>query len=200
MYLLALLFISIQVFILTIFDAIPELLVQKRRLGIKPAPYDPIRYRHVIEHSYCNICQIQVKNDTKHCRRCNMCVEDFDHHCVWLNNCVGKYNYKQFMVLILSLALFSTSSAILQFVVLAYFLMRADNAPFVQVGDMIPLKHFYVTEIDHRLWLAATVTLPRRRCAIESPIQVHIRPQRDGPNPKLQNHSIYHHFKALIEK
>jgi hypothetical protein len=35
--------------------------------------------------SYCYLCQVGVKRNSKHCRLCRKCVDNFDHHCVWLN-------------------------------------------------------------------------------------------------------------------
>ena len=36
---------------------------------------------------------------------CDMCIARFDHHCSFLNVCVGKYNYRYFVLLLLSLVL-----------------------------------------------------------------------------------------------
>lgn len=51
---------------------------------------------------FCQLCQINVDQSTKHCGACNKCVIQFDHHCDWLNNCIGKKNYKAFLVLVAS--------------------------------------------------------------------------------------------------
>ncbi|KAI6182489.1 Palmitoyltransferase [Aphelenchoides bicaudatus] len=72
-----------------------------------PVPFDRTKHAHVIERGFCNVCQINVETGTKHCRKCNKCIPDFDHHCKWLNNCIGSKNYRSFIVLVLSLVLFS---------------------------------------------------------------------------------------------
>lgn len=51
---------------------------------------------------YCNHCDTNVKQYSKHCGRCQRCTEQFDHHCVWLNNCIGYNNYKPFFVLLIA--------------------------------------------------------------------------------------------------
>jgi palmitoyltransferase ZDHHC1/11 len=51
----------------------------------------------------CNICSAYVHAKSKHCLKCNKCVYKFDHHCALLNHCIGKANYKEFIVLLISL-------------------------------------------------------------------------------------------------
>lgn len=45
---------------------------------------------------FCNHCNTNVMQGTKHCGRCNRCTAEFDHHCIWLNNCIGGANYDIF--------------------------------------------------------------------------------------------------------
>lgn len=47
---------------------------------------------------YCEICEVNVFENTKHCKTCNKCVAGIDHHCLWLNNCIGSHNYRPFFV------------------------------------------------------------------------------------------------------
>lgn len=69
-----------------------------RKKGIFPKhSFDQTKHKHVIENSYCYICETEVSSHSKHCSICNKCVSDFDHHCKWLNNCVGGRNYKLFL-------------------------------------------------------------------------------------------------------
>ncbi|ERN02042.1 hypothetical protein AMTRI_Chr02g266100 [Amborella trichopoda] len=51
------------------------------------------------ETTFCSLCNIEVKKNSKHCKSCNRCVEGFDHHCRWLNNCIGKKNYTTFILM-----------------------------------------------------------------------------------------------------
>lgn len=55
---------------------------------------------------YCDVCG-PVHDSAKHCRACNKCVERFDHHCQWVNNCIGKSNYKNFILLLISTAIWT---------------------------------------------------------------------------------------------
>ncbi|XP_049631537.1 palmitoyltransferase ZDHHC19 [Suncus etruscus] len=75
---------------------------------------------------WCRKCCFHRPPRTFHCPWCNICVEDFDHHCKWVNNCVGHRNFRFFMLLLVSLCLYSG-------VVLAaslIFLVRVAPLPF----------------------------------------------------------------------
>lgn len=57
---------------------------------------------------YCLQCR-QIKPDrAHHCSTCRKCTLKMDHHCPWVGNCVGYNNYKQFVLLIIYTALYST--------------------------------------------------------------------------------------------
>ncbi|XP_021490997.2 palmitoyltransferase ZDHHC19 [Meriones unguiculatus] len=75
---------------------------------------------------WCAKCCFHRPPRTYHCPWCNICVEDFDHHCKWVNNCIGHRNFRLFMLLILSLCLYS--GALL--VSCLMFLIRASHLPF----------------------------------------------------------------------
>ncbi|WKX90381.1 hypothetical protein Q1695_009318 [Nippostrongylus brasiliensis] len=105
-------FVYAQNIFLTLYDVSPDELIARKKQGIKPVAFDPKRHEHVIERGFCNICQIHVKEKTKHCRQCNFCVEVFDHHCIWLNNCIGKKNYRLFVVLLLSIVILAGGASI----------------------------------------------------------------------------------------
>eukprot|EP00475_Leptophrys_vorax_P020378 TRINITY_DN2788_c0_g1_i2.p1 TRINITY_DN2788_c0_g1~~TRINITY_DN2788_c0_g1_i2.p1 ORF type:complete len:366 (-),score=57.18 TRINITY_DN2788_c0_g1_i2:720-1817(-) len=88
--------------------------------------------------SYCAICDMYRPRRAKHCRACSCCVEDFDHHCPWLSNCIGKRNYKQFIVLLVCLSLFSgVTGSICVYQLVAFFIHNSGalrhQAPFVWI-------------------------------------------------------------------
>ncbi|KAK1343997.1 hypothetical protein QTO34_014555 [Cnephaeus nilssonii] len=63
--------------------------------------------RKAFRLQWCQKCGFHRPPRTHHCRFCNVCVEDFDHHCQWVNNCIGHRNFRLFMLLVLSLCLYS---------------------------------------------------------------------------------------------
>uniref|UniRef100_A0A8C5L9D8 Palmitoyltransferase n=1 Tax=Jaculus jaculus TaxID=51337 RepID=A0A8C5L9D8_JACJA len=75
---------------------------------------------------WCSKCCFHRPPRTYHCPWCNICVEDFDHHCKWVNNCIGHRNFRFFMLLILSLCLYSGSLL----VTCLMFLVRTSHLPF----------------------------------------------------------------------
>ncbi|OBS75066.1 hypothetical protein A6R68_14380 [Neotoma lepida] len=75
---------------------------------------------------WCPRCCFHRPPRTHHCPWCNVCVEDFDHHCKWVNNCIGYRNFRLFMLLVLSLCLYSGA---LLFTCLI-FLIRTSHLPF----------------------------------------------------------------------
>nr|XP_008264947.1 palmitoyltransferase ZDHHC19 isoform X2 [Oryctolagus cuniculus] len=75
---------------------------------------------------WCPKCCFHRPPRTYHCPWCNICVEDFDHHCKWVNNCVGNRNFRFFMLLVLSLCLYSGSLL----VTCLLFLLRTSHLPF----------------------------------------------------------------------
>ncbi|XP_033618587.1 palmitoyltransferase ZDHHC19 [Fukomys damarensis] len=75
---------------------------------------------------WCPRCCFHRPPRTHHCPWCNICVEDFDHHCKWVNNCVGHRNFRFFMLLIVSLCLYSSALLVTSLV----FLVRTSHLPF----------------------------------------------------------------------
>ncbi|VCX38070.1 unnamed protein product [Gulo gulo] len=75
---------------------------------------------------WCQKCCFHRPPRTYHCPWCNICVEDFDHHCKWVNNCIGHRNFRFFMLLVLSLFLYSGA----MLVTCLIFLVRTTHLPF----------------------------------------------------------------------
>ncbi|XP_021110594.1 probable palmitoyltransferase ZDHHC19 isoform X2 [Heterocephalus glaber] len=75
---------------------------------------------------WCPSCCFHRPPRTHHCPWCNICVEDFDHHCKWVNNCIGHRNFRCFMLLIVSLFLYSSALLVISLV----FLTRTSHLPF----------------------------------------------------------------------
>uniref|UniRef100_A0A452T801 Palmitoyltransferase n=1 Tax=Ursus maritimus TaxID=29073 RepID=A0A452T801_URSMA len=75
---------------------------------------------------WCQKCCFHRPPRTYHCPWCNICVEDFDHHCKWVNNCIGHRNFRFFMLLVLSLCLYSGA----MLVTCLIFLVRTTHLPF----------------------------------------------------------------------
>jgi len=61
---------------------------------------------------YCDKCETNVYEDSKHCYKCNKCIEKFDHHCRWLNTCIGGTKITD---ILLSLSFLLQSQAVLRF-------------------------------------------------------------------------------------
>ena len=61
----------------------------------------------------CPKCLASKVLGTHHCSRCQKCVLKMDHHCYWVNTCVGMYNQKIYILFLVYIALFCSSSAVL---------------------------------------------------------------------------------------
>lgn len=61
--------------------------------------YDGVMFK---KNNECSTCRIPKPARSKHCSLCNVCVQKFDHHCIWLNRCVGYYNYRFFLLFLLT--------------------------------------------------------------------------------------------------
>ncbi|XP_072581876.1 palmitoyltransferase ZDHHC19 [Vulpes vulpes] len=82
--------------------------------------------RRAFRLQWCQKCCFHCPPRTYHCPWCNICVEDFDHHCKWVNNCIGHRNFRFFLLLVLSLCLYSGA----MLVTCLIFLGRTTHLPF----------------------------------------------------------------------
>eukprot|EP00768_Dysnectes_brevis_P005316 gnl/Dysnectes_brevis/3804_a4896_942.p1 GENE.gnl/Dysnectes_brevis/3804_a4896_942~~gnl/Dysnectes_brevis/3804_a4896_942.p1 ORF type:complete len:972 (+),score=106.81 gnl/Dysnectes_brevis/3804_a4896_942:76-2991(+) len=84
--------------------------------GLIPRAMDPTKAhktRHISAGKYrftlkwCRTCTIHRPLRASHCSRCDSCVMRFDHCCTWLGTDIGYRNYPHFLLLLLSVTLFT---------------------------------------------------------------------------------------------
>ncbi|XP_012862601.1 palmitoyltransferase ZDHHC19 [Echinops telfairi] len=112
---------------------------------------------------WCRKCCFHRPPRTYHCPWCNVCVEDFDHHCKWVNNCIGHRNFRLFMLLLLSLCLYS--GAVL--VTCLVYLVHTTHLPFsmdkaVAIVVAVPATGFLVPLLLLLLIQALSVSAAER--------------------------------------
>ena len=89
---------------------------------------------------YCSDCNSYVQDHSKHCGYCNKCVDKFDHHCKWINNCVGGFNYKEFILLVVSMIFLSSYK-----ISITIFYLKTDdyNLGMLLTSIIDPLIFFF---------------------------------------------------------
>lgn len=115
----------------------------------------------------CNKCNLNtIVPRSKHCNVCNKCIIKFDHHCVWVNNCIGAFNYKYFLLYLLSHTLLTLYMGVIGVVMLYYYIIdnKLMNAYFVKVesgekikGDISIVMKYMINK--HYGFFATTVML-----------------------------------------
>ncbi|KAL6052827.1 hypothetical protein STEG23_013502 [Scotinomys teguina] len=114
---------------------------------------------------WCPKCRFHRPPRTYHCPWCNVCVEDFDHHCKWVNNCIGYRNFRLFMLLVLSLCLYSGSMLITCLI----FLIRSSHLPFsvdkvMAILVAVPTAGFLIPLVLLLLIQILSVSTAERSC------------------------------------
>ena len=115
----------------------------------------------------CNKCNLNsIVPRSKHCNVCNKCIIKFDHHCVWVNNCIGAFNYKYFLLYLLSHTLLTLYMGVIGVIMLYYYIIdnKLMNAYFVKVesgekikGDISIVIKYMINK--HYGFFATTVML-----------------------------------------
>ncbi|ODV87329.1 hypothetical protein CANARDRAFT_189297, partial [[Candida] arabinofermentans NRRL YB-2248] len=81
-----------------------------RKLSANPEQLERLRRSNIFKSDGviffddvdCKTCNLPKMARSKHCSSCENCALMFDHHCVWLNNDVGYYNYRYFIMFLVS--------------------------------------------------------------------------------------------------
>uniref|UniRef100_A0A8C6RY75 Palmitoyltransferase n=1 Tax=Nannospalax galili TaxID=1026970 RepID=A0A8C6RY75_NANGA len=117
---------------------------------------------------WCPKCCFHRPPRTYHCPWCNICVEDFDHHCKWVNNCIGHRNFRLFMLLVLSLCLYSGTllgACLLVLVRTSHLLFSTDKTMLVHsMLVAVPAAGFLVRSFLLLLTQAKSVSAGERSC------------------------------------
>jgi len=129
----------------------------------KKYPYD---FLFNSEEKFCNKCNMDKINRSKHCIICDKCIEKFDHHCVWINNCVGGRNIKYFYYFIFIHWILVTYASILSS--FCFYFEINENKLFEQIyydvntGQRFSATYFTVFKYllwKHYLLMASTLML-----------------------------------------
>ena len=129
----------------------------------KKYPYD---FLFNSEEKFCNKCNMDKINRSKHCIICDKCIEKFDHHCVWINNCVGGRNIKYFYYFIFIHWILVTYASILSS--FCFYFEIKENKLFEQIyydvntGQRFSATYFTVFKYllwKHYLLMASTLML-----------------------------------------
>ena len=107
--------------------------------ALKRFEYDGIMFKKGDE---CRTCKMMKPARSKHCSLCNVCVEKFDHHCIWINRCVGYYNYRYFLLFLITHAIICTYGSVVGILVFAGLIKEQNlfQAKFrnIKTGEEIP--------------------------------------------------------------
>ncbi|KAM6223941.1 palmitoyltransferase ZDHHC19 [Rhynchocyon petersi] len=114
---------------------------------------------------WCPTCCFHRPPRTYHCPWCNICVEDFDHHCKWVNNCIGHRNFRLFLLLVLSLCLYTgavLATCLVYLVRTSHLPLSTDKA--IAMAVAVPAAGFLVPLCLLLLIQAMSVSAAERSC------------------------------------
>ena len=100
LYYLSLLVLIIDYVIITRFDPVDRLLIDKAKLQF-------FKLNNPSQLVYCQLCRTHRHVKSYHCGKCNRCTEGFDHHCAFLGTCIGRRNYEMFMTILIMFIIFN---------------------------------------------------------------------------------------------
>ncbi|GMM31803.1 palmitoyltransferase [Martiniozyma asiatica (nom. inval.)] len=123
---------------------------------------------NIIYHSYnCSTCHIPKIARSKHCSTCDKCILLFDHHCIWLNNDVGYYNYRYFLLFLMTTMIILSYGGFLCVYSIHLFISNESNLPDLFKAGWFFQRYYYV--INQSTWSNLVSGLLFMMCSLLGP-------------------------------